>query len=242
MHAQSRQPTSNQQQLHPRLADTVRRHLQHRPRKPVAQHTVAALELLLAELARRPRPIVLDSFCGSGHSTVALARRHPDHLVVGVDKSAARLGRHPPGPEDNYLLLRAECETLWQLLATRGIGVHHHYLLYPNPWPKAAHLQRRVHGSAGFYWLAQLAASPAAQQTSPGRIELRSNWQTYVEEFGVAMHLAGHPGCVARIAPEPPLSLFERKYCDSGHELWAFTCGINRASRPPTGEAWPVTQ
>jgi hypothetical protein len=56
-----------------------------------------------------------------------------------------------------------------------------------------------------------------------GRIALRSNWQIYVEEFGVAMHLAGHPGSVARIMPTPPLSLFERKYLDSGHELWAFT-------------------
>lgn len=240
MQARSRQPTSNQQHLHPRLAETVRRHLEHRPRRPVAEHTATALEQLLDELARRPRPLVLDSFCGSGHSTAALARDHPDHLVVGVDKSAARLGRHPQGPEDNYLLLRAECETLWQLLATRGIGVDHHYLLYPNPWPKAAHLQRRVHGSAGFYWLLQLAANPSAQRTSPGRIELRSNWQTYVEEFGVAMHLAGHPGCIARVAPATPLSLFERKYRDSGHELWAFTCGVNRNSGPTPGVVQPA--
>jgi tRNA G46 methylase TrmB len=215
--------------LHPRLGQTVRRHLAQRPRRPVAQHTVDALELLQAELARQPRPLVLDSFCGTGHSTAALARRHPEHLVVGIDKSAARLGRHPATAADNYLLLRAECETLWQLLATREIGVDHHYLLYPNPWPKAAHLQRRVHGSAGFYWLLQLATR------SPARIELRSNWQTYVEEFGVAMHLAGHPGCIARTAAaEPPLSLFERKYRDSGHALWTFTAHTGDASRIAT--------
>ena len=227
MQSPSRLPSSNQQHLHPRLAETVRRHLAHRPRTPVAQHTVDAFELLLAELAKKPRPLVLDSFCGSGHSTAALARRHPDHLVVGIDKSAARLDRQPIVEADNYLLLRAECETLWQLLAARGIGVDYHYLLYPNPWPKAAHLQRRVHGSAGFYWLLQLAAG------SSTRIELRSNWQTYVEEFGVAMHLAGNRGHVARIAADSPLSLFERKYRDSGHELWAFTGLIEKTSPAP---------
>ena len=233
MHSQSSLPTSNQPHLHPRLAQTVRRHLEHRPRTPVAQHTAEAFKLLLRELERQPRPLVLDSFCGSGHSTAALARRHPEHLVVGIDKSAARLGRHPPTEADNYLLLRAECEALWQLLATRGMGADHHYLLYPNPWPKAAHLQRRVHGSAGFYWLLQLATNSTAHGVS-ARIELRSNWQTYVEEFGVAMHLAGHPGRVARITPDPPISLFERKYRDSGHHLWAFT--------GHTGEVSPTTK
>lgn len=236
MHSQSSLPTSNQPHLHPRLAQTVRRHLEHRPRTPVAQHTVAAFELLLRELERRPRPLVLDSFCGSGHSTAALARCHPDHLVVGIDKSAARLGRQPATGADNYLLLRAECETLWQLLATQGIGADHHYLLYPNPWPKAAHLQRRVHGSAGFYWLLQLATSSPAHRVYPARIELRSNWQTYVEEFGVAMHLAGHPGCVARVTPDSPISLFERKYRDSGHHLWAFT-GHTGGASPTTSES-----
>jgi tRNA G46 methylase TrmB len=118
---------------------------------------------------------------------------------------------------ENCLLLQTECEDLWRLLAERGMAVDYHYLLYPNPWPKAKHLQRRVHGDAGLFWLLQLG----------GRIELRSNWQIYVEEFGVAMHLATIPGSVARVIPSPPLSLFERKYLDSGHQLWAFTGAIS---------------
>ena len=213
MQAPSRQPSSNQQHLHPKLAATVRKHLKTASRKPVASHSSAAFELLLQELAERPRQLVLDSFCGTGHSTAALAQRHPEHLVVGIDKSGHRLAKQPGDLPDNSLLLQAECEDLWQLLVLRGIVVNYHYLLYPNPWPKAKHLQRRVHGSAGFFWLLQLG----------GRIDLRSNWQIYVEEFGVAMHLAAHPGSVARVMPTPPLSLFERKYLDSGHELWAFT-------------------
>jgi tRNA G46 methylase TrmB len=184
----------------------------------VAAHNAAAFELLLHELTARPRPLVLDSFCGTGHSSAALAQRHPGHLVVGIDKSGHRLAKQPGNVTDNVIFLQAECEDLWRLLGERGIAVEYHFLLYPNPWPKAKHLQRRVHGGAGLFWLLQLG----------GRIELRSNWQAYVEEFGVAMNLAAHPGSVARVIPAPPLSLFERKYLDSGHELWAFTCAIGK--------------
>ena len=141
-------------------------------------------------------------------------RRHPDHLVVGIDKSENRLAKHPGGDRGNYLLLRAPCEDIWRLLVDSGMRLDHHYLLYLNPWPKAAHLKRRLHGHNSFPLLLELG----------GRLELRSNWQLYVEEFGSAMHIAGQPGCVATVREDTPaLSLFERKYRDSGHTLWSYT-------------------
>jgi tRNA G46 methylase TrmB len=36
-------------------------------------------------------PIILDSGCGTGRSTKILARTHPNHLVIGVDRSFVRL-------------------------------------------------------------------------------------------------------------------------------------------------------
>ena len=240
MQAQSRQVSSNQRHIHPKLPALVRKHLDSRFLKPIAAHNLAAFELLKRELTVRPRPLVLDSFCGTGHSTAALARRHPDHLVVGIDKSAQRLGKHPGSSCANYLLLQAECEDLWQLLAQAGLSAEYHYLLYPNPWPKAKHLQRRVHASASFPVLLQLArrggctpAGASADQAGPGRIEVRSNWQIYVEEFGVAMLLAGVPGNIFQLSPEPALSLFESKYASSGHILWAFTCGSHQGADQP---------
>ncbi len=232
MQAPSRTPTSNQPHLHPKLAVTVQRHLDTDSRRPVAAHTVAAFKALSGELAARPRPLVLDSFCGTGQSTALLAQRHPQHLVVGIDKSSHRLGKHPGASVDNYLLIQAECEGIWELLVRAGFKVDHHYLLYPNPWPKAKHLQRRIHGSAGLSWLLRLT----------GEIELRSNWQTYVEEFGVALYLAGCPGAVAQVAPGPALSPFERKYRDSAHALWAFKSAIPAISQPHlAGRTSPAT-
>jgi tRNA (guanine-N7-)-methyltransferase len=215
--ANSRPVSSNQSHLHPKLAKVVKRHLQTSYRCVISEHNIQAYKALTSALAKKPRALVLDSFCGTGHSTAALAARHAEHLVVGIDKSAQRLARHPPVTRDNYLLLRADCEAIWKLLVADGLRVDYHYLLYPNPWPKAAHLQRRIHGHASFPLLLHLA----------GQLELRSNWQIYVEEFGCAMHFSGYRGRVTRlINEEPALTLFEQKYQQSGHQLWSYTTSI----------------
>lgn len=212
LQANSRPVTSNQRHVHPNLAAVVHRHLQTIHRATVSAHNILAYAALTEELTMRPRPLVLDSFCGTGHSTAILAERHPGHLVVGIDKSARRLARHPGGSRDNYLLLHADCEDIWNLMVRDGRQIDYHYMLYPNPWPKAGHLQRRIHGHASFPLLLHLG----------GVLELRSNWQIYLEEFGCAMHLAGQRGYISRLAASgPDLSLFEQKYRQSGHELWS---------------------
>jgi tRNA G46 methylase TrmB len=155
-------------------------------------------------------------------STALLAQRHPRHLVIGIDRSAQRLQRHAAGSADNYLLLQAECEPLWQQLAAGNWRVDYHYLLYPNPWPKSRHLQRRIHGHPGFRDLLALG----------GRVELRSNWQLYVEEFGVAMHLAGVRGLVRQLPEAPALTRFEDKYRRSGQALWRYQGRISYSERP----------
>ena len=212
MQADSAPVSSNQGHTHPKLPALLHRHVNSDYRKPIAAHNQQAFDQLLAQLSEGPRPIVLDSFCGTGHSTALLAQRHPNHLIVGIDKSSHRLDKHPKEECDNYILLQAECEDIWSLLLQEDIHPDYHYILYPNPWPKSRHLQRRVHGNPAFRYLLQLG----------GQVELWSNWQIYVEEFGIAMTLSGHPGIVRQQRPETPITLFERKYQSSGHTLWAF--------------------
>ncbi len=211
MQAFSQPVHSNQQQVHRQLPALVQRHLSSDYARPVADHSEQAFQQLLVAMTK-PRPLVLDSFCGTGQSTAILARQYPSHLVVGVDRSSHRLSRHAGTHDGSYLLLQADCEDIWQLLLQHDIHPDYHYLLYPNPWPKGKHLSRRVHGGGGFSRLLGLG----------GQIELRSNWQLYVEEFGLAMHLAGHPGVVCELPEQQPISLFERKYRQSGHQLWRF--------------------
>lgn len=213
MDANSRAVTSNQPGMHPRLGTVVEKHLNASARAPLQNHNVAAYQLLRDVTGERNRPLILDSFCGTGHSTAALAEANPGHFVIGIDQSASRLQRHPPGPSNNYQLIQANCEALWLQMAKDGLTAEAHYLLYPNPWPKAAHLQRRIHGHPGFADLIAVG----------GRIELRSNWQLYVEEFGVAMALANAQGYISQLKEEDVgLTLFERKYHNSGQSLWVY--------------------
>lgn len=217
---------SSQQWLHAKLPGVVRRHLASDWRKPPQDVDTPAIQMLDARLERHPGPLILDSFCGTGHSTLTLARDHPRALVIGVDKSAARLSRRPQeGEPANCLLLQANCEAIWGHLKERGRRLQAHYLLYPNPWPKPGHLSRRVHGHPAFPLLLELG----------GTLELRSNWQLYAEEFGVALHLAGVCAAVSQLpVPEEPLTLFERKYRDSEHTLWRL-----RAELPGTCDMPP---
>lgn len=216
----SRLVSSNQTDIHPRLADTVRRHLASVYRKPYAAHTARAFAELAATIDARAQPLIFDSFCGVGESTRALAERFPSALVIGIDKSAARLARHQRGSTGNYRLLRADVDDFWRLAVDAGWQLARHYLLYPNPWPKSTQLQRRCHGSPLFPTLLQLG----------GTLELRSNWPLYLDEFARALAIAGHSVQREDFAPDPPITPFERKYQQSGQPLWRLRAPLANAA------------
>jgi tRNA (guanine-N7-)-methyltransferase len=207
---------SGQAGPHADLERTVRRHLGAPFRRPIGAASAAVYEGFRARWDGRT-PLVFDSGCGVGDSTRRLAARFPDALVVGIDKSDDRLRRERPAPlPPNALLLRADLVDFWRLAASDGIRLARHYLLYPNPWPKVGHLQRRWHGHAVFPALLDLG----------GVIELRSNWATYVEEFAIALQAARTPE-TCKLATDvlgadelaDPLTPFERKYAASGQTL-----------------------
>ncbi|MEM7378392.1 MAG: methyltransferase domain-containing protein, partial [Pseudomonadota bacterium] len=105
----SRRVASDQLGPHPGLDARVERHRRHTFRRPPHAASVAACERADAWLATRgSAPLILDIGCGTGDSSRALALAHPDAAVVGIDKSAARLGRgQRAGAPDNLLLLQA---------------------------------------------------------------------------------------------------------------------------------------
>ena len=197
---------------HADLTDIVRRHQQNPWRKPCPAHTREAFEQFLQTYRRDPQPLVLDSFCGTGMSTAVLAAQFPEAWVVGIDQSAHRLAKHQPTEQRNYHLLRAEAEPFWCCLAEAGIRLHSHWLLYPNPWPKASQFKKRLHGHGAFPILAQLG----------GALEMRTNWHLFAEEFALAADLIGLKGSIDAVRPAAPMTLFERKYHQRGQTLWQF--------------------
>jgi len=210
---------SRQGEPHPRLEAVVERHLANPWRQPLHLPTVEAYGQLRGHPAFRVgRPLVLDSGCGTGYSTHRLARLYPDCLVIGADRSLVRLARGGAGEgllvEGNMILLRAELATLWRLLLEDGHLPLRHLLLYPNPWPKAAHLRRRWHGHPVFPRLLALG----------GEIEMRCNWEVYALEFARAAGIARGEVVEAReFRPQEPLSRFEEKYHARGQALFQVT-------------------
>jgi len=176
-----------------------------------------ALEQMIADSGSRAAgQLVLDSGCGTGESTRLIARAHPDCLVIGVDKSAARLTRTGassfPCREGNAIWLRADLATFWRLALRAGWRLRHHFLLYPNPWPKPGQLRRRWHAHPVFPDMLRLG----------GRLELRCNWAIYAQEFSVAVNrLLGTSAEPRPLAQSFITTPFERKYRASGHPLYS---------------------
>jgi len=218
MFANSSRVVSNQPAPHPRLREIVRRHLH----MPFRREPSAAGRAAFAAVAENLRaPFILDAGCGTGDSTLALARRFPQQIVVGVDKSAVRLatGQRALARADaprNAQLLHCELVDFWQLAAAAGLRCSMQYLLYPNPWPKAEHVMRRWHAHPALPCMLALG----------GTIELRTNWALYAEEFAFALQVAGITATLEALVPDTPLTPFERKYRDSAHALWRVVAAV----------------
>jgi tRNA (guanine-N7-)-methyltransferase len=205
MHSNSSPVTSSQTGIHDQLRQLVARHALTEFRKPIADYNRVAFDSSMDawQTAGAP-PLILDAGCGVGLSTMNLAAQFPDHFVIGVNQSADRLSRKTPWPEpppSNYRHLRADLVDYWRLLFDAGVRPARHTLLYPNPWPKVGQLARRWHGHAVFPAIVALG----------GRIECRSNWRIYIEEFASALsQMTSATVCCEQHQTVAPITPFEQ--------------------------------
>lgn len=255
-----RSVTSNQEDVYRNLEAVVRKYVSTTFLRPVADHTREAFENVCEFVynfyaARNTGGVgadrvgadcvelVLDSGCGTGESTLHLAKKFPNVPVIGIDKSAVRLtkagnGRQlecaaegepcaaPAGASTgmavplNAFWVRAELLDFWRLALEKVVAgewnILHHALYYPNPWPKESEATRRFHLHPIFPTLLRL--SPVT--------ELRTNWEIYAREFAEAARVAGDAlqlklgAEFAPFSPAVPETAFERKYKNAGQELF----------------------
>lgn len=219
----SRRITTNQEGVHEQVAPLVKKYLSTKSQRPIQAHTQEAFEQVAAWLGDGTNKIILDSCCGIGESTAILAKRFPGHRVVGIDKSAQRIGKHqhhfPSHPDekhsllitqDNYCVVRADVNDFWRLANAQQWRPEYHFLLYPNPYPKASQVQKRWYASAAIKDLLLLG----------GKLEVRSNWQLYLEDFKAALEIAGSDAELVPVDDSPAMTPFERKYSLSGQTCW----------------------
>jgi tRNA G46 methylase TrmB len=232
----ARSVTSNQIELYKNLEAVVRKYAATTFLRPVAGHTREAFERVSDFVrgfnASGCAELVLDSGCGTGESTLHLAKKFPNVPVIGIDKSAVRLSK--AGNERqlevsagascdipaNAFWVRAELLDFWRLALEKVEAgewkILHHALYYPNPWPKESEATRRFHLHPIFPTLLRL--SPVT--------ELRTNWEIYAREFAEAAHVLGDALSLkfnvelGAFDPENPETAFERKYKEARQQLW----------------------
>lgn len=181
--------------------------------------------------------LILDSGCGTGRSTRLLGERHPQDLVIGVDRSLTRISKnmgHISSDGDsfvrtiegqpNVLLVRAELSSFWRLLVDEGWAFRRQYILYPNPYPKPRRLKSRFYAHPIFPILLSVGSD----------VVVRSNWQGYLKEFATSARYAsdccadGSLCHIESVGPYPivitdgasALTNFERKYYDCGESVY----------------------
>ncbi len=232
----ARSVTSNQDDIYKNLEAVVRKYAATTFLRPVADHTREAFEqacdFVRGFNAAGCAELVLDSGCGTGESTLHLARKFPNVPVIGIDKSAVRLSKagnerqlevSAGGSCDvpaNAFWVRAELLDFWRLALEKVDAgewqILHHALYYPNPWPKESEATRRFHLHPIF---------PTMLRLSPVT-ELRTNWEIYAREFAEAAHVLGDTLSLkfnvelGAFDPENPETAFERKYKEARQQLW----------------------
>lgn len=214
--------TSNQTDIYKNLEQVVRKYATTCFLRPVADHTREAFAEALRFIEEfhknrgtsdrkkctddcagaTPFEFVLDSGCGTGESTLHLARKFPNVPVIGVDKSAMRLNKagnihqleqlsetassqSEQAIPENAFWVRAELLDFWRLaleeVQAGRWAIVHHAVFYPNPWPKENEATRRFHLHPIFPTM--MALSPVT--------ELRTNWEIYAREFAEASRILG---------------------------------------------------
>ena len=189
-------------------------------RKPIAAHTQQAFDNLVEMIGPdvSKMQIVLDSGCGTGRSTILLGESHPNHLVIGVDRSFTRLSKtiqHQPehydwtnnddddddddNQEDDDVLAASSKRPYCQKISENTFLVRAELVDF---WTCC--LQKRLTISEHYLlypnpyptqtrltqrWYAH-PSFPLILQMRSDTIVLRSNWEGYLKETAKAVEIA----------------------------------------------------
>ena len=121
----------------------------HRPESfrgsPIIELESLVERLDLEKLFGRNAPLHVDLGCGDGSFLCVLAQRMPEKNFLGIERLVGRVrtGARRAAKIGNVRLLRMEISYAVRYLLPPA-SVETFYLLFPDPWPKRRHWQRRI--------------------------------------------------------------------------------------------------
>lgn len=171
-------------------------------------------------LSGRDAPLVVEIGSGMGETTASIAAANPGTDFIAIEVHGPGVGsllrRIDAEGITNLRVIRHDAvEVLEHMIADGSLaGIH---LFFPDPWPKKRHHKRRLI-QPGF---ASLAARKLALG---GFLHAATDWRDYAEQMLAV--LSAEPlleNTAAAFAPRPalrPLTKFERRGVQLGHEVW----------------------
>ncbi len=172
------------------------------------------------QLFGRDAPLVIEIGSGMGEATAGMAANRPDLNILAIEvykPGVAQTFHHlAKASVDNVRVLRGDAVEVLEALIPAG-SLSELWLFFPDPWPKAKHLKRRLVNPT----FAKLAAS---RLRKGGILRLGTDWEPYAEQMlAVCTNEPKlknrHPGW----APRPqfrPRTRFERRGLTAGHEIY----------------------
>jgi tRNA (guanine-N7-)-methyltransferase len=163
----------------------------------------------------RTAPLQVDLGCGDGSFLSVLAEQMPAHNFLGIERLAGRVrsaARKASG-FSNVRVLRVETAyAVRYLLPPNSVDVF--YLLFPDPWPKRRHHQRRI-------VTPEFMDSVVAALTNNGCFHIATDQQDYFREIErvvqACIHLQREPASGLKSLPR---TTFERRFVAAGAPIY----------------------
>ena len=168
----------------------------------------------LAKIFGRTAPLHVDLGCGDGAYLFALAEQTPRKNFLGTERLLHRVKKACRKAEkiDNMRVLRIETSYAVRYLLPAG-SVEMFHLLFPDPWEKRRHHQRRIVG------LEFLRAIHTALATE-GVLRVVTDHRDYFDKI---QEVAAHSGDFqigTNGAEDYPVSTFEEKFKQQGMDIY----------------------
>jgi len=180
-------------------------------------------ELDTADWFGRSAPLVLEIGCGTGTSTLAMARDEPDINVIAVEVYRRGLAQLLSGIDregvSNIRLIRGDGVDVLEHLVGSGTltGVR---IFFPDPWPKSRHHKRRL--------LQPQTVALIAERLRPGGVlHAATDHAGYAEQIaevgdGEALLRRALPDEALPISADRPTTKYETKARHAGSAVTEF--------------------